>query len=86
MTHLDAVEEQAALFGDMDLPSICLALRAGVNGMADYMDVDQVKNGLKMLQMRLDTWESGFKGAERFDNAVKEMVIATIEEVRTYLR
>jgi len=85
LTRREAIKEQAAQFGNLELPTICLALRAGVNGMDDPMDEKRVRKALVMLQMRLDTWEPSYNKSERLDSAVKEMVAATIEEVRSYL-
>ena len=82
---MNRIEKRAAAFGlsnQAELPSIydlCLALRASANGMSDHMALDDVERYMLYLRCCLDTWEKSNRcGDERFDNAVKEMIEATI--------
>lgn len=83
-----ALAWQEARFGNgpgSTLPEICMALRAGVNGMADPWDTDDIRSTVAMLGARLKTWRH--QAAERYaalDEAVRGMVEATVAEVKGY--
>lgn len=82
-----AVNEQERLCGPgSELPSICLALRAGINGTSDPWPQETVVEYLMMLRWRLNEWrEPATEQSRRLDDAVKEMVAATVAEVESYL-
>ncbi len=87
MTHQEALKWQERLFRKCDyhdLCSICMELRSGVNGYADEWRSVYIKEVIGMLRARLETWREAGKREERMDNAVKELVMATIEEVESY--
>ncbi len=76
-----AVQWQDRLFPGLDLPSICMLLRAGVNGSADEWESSRVRETLDMLGSRLDSWYESNPETQRVDDAVKELVKATRLEV-----
>lgn len=85
--RLQSLKEQERLFGQMTtLPEICLAVRGAVNGAADPWPTEKVDETLVMLRSRLNTWQESSRTYTRVDNAVKEMVLATIEEVKIWRR
>lgn len=85
--NIEAKRWQERLCGrGIMLPEICLGLRGACNGSADPWQPDLVKETLAMLQARMDSWRPGRKVEERFDNAVKELVAATMEEVKAYIQ
>lgn len=73
------------MFGpNSELTAICMCLRGGVNGSAHQWEPDWIDATLEMLNARLSTWERGGSREERLDNAVKQLVEATILEVRSF--
>lgn len=82
--RLLALEEQRRLFPDCEtLPEICVNLRMGTNGSADEWSATFVALTIAMLEARLATWEESVPAsAKPFDDAVKAMVKATINETR----
>ena len=76
-----AIEEQTRLFGTKMLPEICIELRHAVNGAADPWPDKEIAETVRMLTMRLDTWHASIRWDQRFDDAVREMILATLELV-----
>lgn len=88
MTRRRAVEWQEKLFGrshESMLPSICMSVRIGVNGSGDEWEPSLIRETLEMLKARIDTWEDSVCQKEAaVDDAVKNLVQATISEVTSY--
>ena len=85
--RLAALQEQERLCGTgphSNLASVCMSLRWGVNGSADAWDPALITAHVHLLEMRLATWQQSDTRAKRVDNAVHELVRATIEEVKSY--
>lgn len=81
--RVELLEEQDKLFGrQIMLPEICLNLRMAVNGSADPWPDDQIEKTVYILQRRLDLWIDSHSRYKRVDDAVKELVIATLAEVK----
>lgn len=79
--QMEVRRRQQDLFGNMDLPGICMALRAAVNGSSDPWPAERIRETVSFLENRLSVWtvESGvYQGV---DDAVYHLVRATIEEV-----
>jgi hypothetical protein len=78
---------QQRLFPGQCLPEICLALRRGCNGSGEPWAEADVRATLDLLQRALATWEeeTGPAFARRFDEAVRNLVQATIAEVEMHL-
>lgn len=87
MTRHDAITEQDRLFGpQLMLPEICMNLRMAVNGSADPWPPEQVRETVAMFWARLATWQVQGQRSKRVDDAVRELVAATLAEVEEYLR
>lgn len=85
MTRLDAVNEQSRMFPTIELTQICALLRAGVSGASSPWQELRVRDTVKMLKNRLATWKDGLEVNKRYDDAVKQMIIAVIDEVKYYM-
>lgn len=68
-------------FAKTTLPTLCLDLRMARNGSADPWSDTEVQEALAWLQHRLDTWKPSRPAGNKFDECVRQLVIATIEEV-----
>lgn len=79
-----AVELQAELCTYDTLPQICMELRMACNGSATPYRPEYVEKVVAMLKERLRTWEDSPPKYARFDNAVRELVAATIAEAAAY--
>jgi hypothetical protein len=71
--------ESARLFGDEYLPTICTRLRAQMSGASDPWDDDLVGAAVALLRERLACWVPSHPTNRRFDDAVRELVEATLE-------
>ena len=68
---------------DNSLLETCLKLRMACNGSANPWSVEDIVACRLMLEDRLDDWKPSLLSKGRmFDQAVRLLVIATIEEVR----
>lgn len=63
------------------LPEICLDLRMAHNGSADPMPDKKSAELIGHLRTKLDNWKPSDPFSERFDDCVKQLVIATLREV-----
>ena len=64
------------------LPSLCLDLRMAYNGSADPFSEEEKCAALAYLKRRLAEWKpTVWPPSAKFDEAVRQLVIATIEEV-----
>ncbi len=81
-----ALKMQEVLFGTAwTLLEVCMNLRMGVNGAADEWEPYHIADTVKMLEARLETWQNSiYEKGEKFDAAVRQLVFATIEEVKSY--
>lgn len=69
-------------FKTTTLPTLCLDLRMACNGSADPMKDEDRDGAIAYLQGRLDAWKPAVRGQESFDEAVRQLVIATLAEVK----
>lgn len=86
-THLPAQRALNAFkdaFGsDETLLSACLRIRMAHTGAADPIPYHQREAMIRALDLRLATWyPSQNPGRARFDAAVRELIEATLAEVR----
>ena len=68
------------------ITEFCFGLRNSVDGSAEPISKEQEQQDLSYLRLVLETWVPSTPHQERLDNAVKELVSATIEEVETYIQ
>ncbi len=75
------MEKRAAVlkeYGDASIPSICQTVHESITGACDcQIDLD---NMYKFLRTCLETWEESLNST-RYDNAVKELVSSTLDEI-----
>lgn len=64
------------------IPTLCLDLRMACNGSADPMKDEDRNAAIAYLQSRIDAWKPSSRGQEGFDEAVRQLAIATLAEVR----
>lgn len=78
-----ALVEFAAAFGEeATLLDACLGLRMACSGAADPVRDEDKLRMLDALRARLDTWQpSHHPKWEAFDEAVRQLVVATLAEV-----
>ena len=81
ITRKMVCQRQDELWPGKDILEICLTLRTTHNGLGESLPVTLVEDSLDMLKARVATWRPGKPIEERFDNAVLELVKATIERV-----
>lgn len=74
-------QRQYDLFGHMTLPKICIELRQSLCGAADPWPDEDVAACVQLLKDRLESWRPSRPNDERFDNAMREVVRATLAEV-----
>ncbi len=80
-----ACKEQRDTFGDdISIVEICMWLRQQVNGSITPWPQRRVDTTLALLKSRIKTWVTGNLRQSRFDNAVYELIQATIKEVESY--
>lgn len=63
------------------LLDICLDLRMAHNGSADSMPEAETVEALAYLRERLAAWRPSRTAGARFDECVRQLVLATIDEV-----
>ena len=82
MTREDVLNRCLAAFGDAEILSICLGLRMQHCGSCDPWPDEQAAEVVECLKLRLEVWSppSGPHWA-RFDDAVRELIRATLAEV-----
>lgn len=67
---------------DKTLMDICLDLRMAHNGSADPIPAKETAEALAYLRERLAAWRpSPLPSGARFDECVRQLVLATIDEV-----
>lgn len=68
--------------GADNLFDLCLRLRMACNGSADPISIEETHDAMAYLRRRLIHWTPSYhKAGERFDNCVRQLMNATIEEV-----
>ena len=66
----------------LELPSICLLVHMYQTGSGPDLGEETYKFHLETLQIALDNWKEGRLDDKLFDDAVKDLIIATIHESR----
>lgn len=62
------------------LPELCMLVHMYSNGSSDELCESDYDNAKKTLQIALDNWKEERLEDKLFDDAVKNLIIATIEE------
>lgn len=65
---------------DKSLLMICLELHQNATGSADYLNAEQYGQYYHYIANRIKNWKPPLMSSRRFDNAVRELAKATIEE------
>lgn len=80
--RMNALEEQERLFPkNQTLPEICQFLHMATNGSTDPLPSEVEIDACIMLTMRVATWRNYNTLPEIFDEAVKNLVLATLRDV-----
>lgn len=64
-----------------NLLDLCLRLRMAANGSADPIAEDAMEEALRYLRLRVSEWRRSTRRSARFDECVRQLVLATIAEV-----
>lgn len=67
-----------------ELLPICQSIHSSVCGSSDPLDPSILDEYIKFLEMRIENWSKSFKDSHRFDNLVKELCLAAINEGKIY--
>lgn len=67
---------------DENLLTICLALHMSLNGSSDPLDRATHDRYVSTLKSAFHTWEAGRPASKDFDDAVLDLILATLAEVR----
>jgi hypothetical protein len=79
-------EKYQKWFGRCDLLALCLGVRMTLNGSADPWPTAETAQAVEYIQARLAEWTpSSPKVEARFDEAVRQMCIATVALWRHYV-
>lgn len=81
MNHPDSDTRSAMHIGPRTLLELCLDLRMAANGSADPISERETDAALAYLWYRIQRWTPSGRTEERFDEAVRALVLATIAEV-----
>jgi hypothetical protein len=69
----------------LGLLELCLELRMQANGSADWWGEHDEDRALLYLKERMEHWIAPQPSGQRFDDAVLELVKATIFEVESFI-
>jgi hypothetical protein len=75
---------QARLYGEVELPTICLHLRSVINGSSDPVGRYALLRGLFFLNTVINTWEKG-TGRVAADDMIDHGVWLMVAGVRSLL-
>ncbi len=64
----------------IDLPEMCLVVHMYQTGSGPDLGSERYKHHLETLQIALDNWEEGRPDEKLFDDAVLNLIVATINE------
>ena len=82
MTMTELREWHDRLFGaSLTLPAACIDLRMAVNGSSDPWPAEKVKDAVDYLRHRLSYWRDSNDAYRAVDDAVRNLVQATLGEV-----
>lgn len=60
--------------------NVCEELHMNLNNTSDTLSEQDMEMVANYLQYRLDGWTRGIPSTEKYDNAVKELMKAVLEE------
>ncbi len=63
------------------LLDVCLEVHAGKTGASDPLSGDRILRNYKILRLAIQHWDEGPSFSKKFDDAVKSVISATIEEM-----
>ncbi len=66
---------------DLEILPVCLGLHMAHTGSADPMPAEDKARHVAWLRQRLTDWQPAHAKWERFDEAVKVLIMATLDEV-----
>lgn len=70
------------LYGkSFDIFDVCDSVHGSITGSSDPLLTEELNKSIQFLQTCLDTWaETPWEETKEYDNAVKNLIIATINE------
>ncbi len=80
---LTRMEKRTAIFSNYprySIPQICMMWREAFSGASDSLTNERNQIILKFLRCCVETWETSIPPHELFDNAVIQLILATINE------
>lgn len=72
---------KAAFGNEATLMDACLGLRMACNGAGDPISGEEKDKQMSALEARLRTWDSPYAHRAAFDDAVRQVIVATLIEV-----
>ena len=79
-------EAQALMDNDETLLDICLETHMATTGASDMLDDEWMVRNRRVLEIAVENWTPSSPRHLRFDNAVLELIKATLEEMESYGR
>ena len=77
-----SIRDRQLMEPDENLLTICLALHMSVHGSSDPLPQDVHERYVLTLKDAFYTWEAGREASKDFDDAVLDLIMATLSEVR----
>jgi hypothetical protein len=85
MTCQASMELTEELVGnDKTVLDVCLMLHMSNTGSADPLTLEDEDKSLKLLKMMLSKWADSHVSSKRFDDAVKNLIEATLIETELH--